>query len=85
MTCAHVWLIVVRRVVDIVFLHICGIDNPRRIRYDLIHPATMADRLAAFCVSHNTPEFMLFYLLVAVHTDNKVHVRERQLSLAKVQ
>jgi hypothetical protein len=85
MACTQVWFIVMRHIVDVVFLHERSVDNPRSLGDDLIHPATMTDRLAAFCVSHDTLEFMSFYLLIAVHTNEKVHVRERQLSLAKLQ
>ena len=45
----------------------------------------MADGFTTFCVVHDTFEFMLLYLLVAVHANKEVHVRKRQLGLAKLQ
>jgi hypothetical protein len=45
----------------------------------------MADSFTAFCVLHDTFEFMLLYQLVGAHANEEVHVRERQLGLAKLQ
>jgi hypothetical protein len=36
-------------------------------------------------VIHDTFKFMLLYLLVAAHSDEQVHVLERQLGLSKLQ
>jgi hypothetical protein len=45
----------------------------------------MADGFTAFCVIQYAFEFMLFYLLVAAHSNDQVYVRERQLGLSKLQ
>jgi hypothetical protein len=75
----------VSHIVDVVFLQKCGVDDPRSVRDDLVHPTTMADSFATFCVFHDTFEFMLLYLLVIVHANKDIHVRKRQLGLAKLQ
>ena len=76
MTCTQVWLVIVRNVVDVVFRQKRSVDDPRDVRDDLIHPATMADSFTTLCVIQNAFEFMLFYLVVAAHSDEQVHVRE---------
>jgi hypothetical protein len=76
MSRTQVWLVVVRNIVDVVFRQKRRVDHPRSVRDDLIHPATMADGFTAFYVIHNAFEFMLFYLLVAAHPNEQVHVRE---------
>ena len=45
----------------------------------------MADGFATFGVVHDAFKFMLSYLLVTVHANKKVYIRERQLGLAKLQ
>jgi len=45
----------------------------------------MADGFTTFCVLHDTFEFMLPYLLVTIHANEEVHVRESQLGLAELQ
>lgn len=76
MSSTQVWLVVVRNIVDVEFRQKRSVDDPRGVRDDLIHPATMADGFTAFCVVQNAFEFMLFYLLVAAHSDDQVYVRE---------
>ena len=84
MPCTQVWFIVVSHVVDVVLLQKRRVDDPRGVRDDLIHPTTMADSFATFCVFHDAFEFMLLDLLVIVHTNKEIHVRKRQLGLAKL-
>lgn len=81
----QVWFVVVRHVVNVVFLQKGGIEDPRGFRDDLIHPATMTDGFTTLCVLHDALEFMLLYLLVAIHANEEVHVRESQFGLAKLQ
>ena len=76
MPCTQVRLVVVRNIVDVVFRQKRRVDDPRAVRDNLIHPATMAGSFAAFCVIHDAFKFMLLYLLVAAHSDEQVHVRE---------
>ena len=85
MPCTYVWLVIVSNIVDVVFRQKRSVDDPGNVRDDLIHPATMADGFTAFCVIHNTFELMIFNLLVAAHSDEQEHVRERQLGLSKLQ
>ena len=84
MPCTYVWLVIVSNIVDVVFRQKRSVDDPGNVRDDLIHPPTMADGFAAFSVIHNAFEFMFFNLLVAAHSDEQVHVRERQLGLSKL-
>jgi hypothetical protein len=83
--CTQVWFIVVSHIVNVVFLQKRRVDDPRSVRDDLIHPTTMADSFATFCVFHDAFEFMLLYLLVIVHANKEIHVRKRQFGLAKLQ
>ena len=76
MPCTQVRLVIVRNIVNIVFRQKRGVDDPRSVRDDLIHPATMADSFTAFCVVQDAFEFMLLYLLVAAYSDEQVRVRE---------
>lgn len=77
MPCTYIWLIIVGNIVDVVFRQKRSVDDPGNVRDDIIHPATLADRFTAFCMIHNALEFMFFDLLVAAHSDEQVHVRER--------
>jgi hypothetical protein len=45
----------------------------------------MADGFATFGVIHDAFEFMLLYLLVTIHANEEVHVREGQFGLTKLQ
>lgn len=84
MPCTQIWFIIVRHIVNVVFLDKRCVDNPRGVRDDLIHPATMADSFATFCVFHYTFKLVLFYLLVAVHPNEEVYLWERHLGLTKL-
>jgi hypothetical protein len=81
---AQVWFVIVGDIVDVVLFQKRGIDDPRSLRDDLIYPATMADGFATFCVVHDAFEFMVFHLLIIVHANKEIHVRKRQLGLAKL-
>jgi len=83
--CAQIWLFIMRYIIDVVLLYECSVDDPRSIRDDLVHPTTMSDCFAAFCVVHNTLELIVFDLFVVVHTNEEVHIRERKLCLAQLQ
>lgn len=81
MSRTYIWFLIVRHIVNVVFLKKCRVDDPWSFGNDLIHPTTMPDGFAAFYVIHNTLEFIKFNLFIGVHANEEVHVRKRQLSL----
>lgn len=85
MSCAQIWLFIVRHVIDVVLVDERSVDDPRSIRNDLVCPTTMSDCFAAFCVVHNTLELIMFDLFIVVHTNEEVHIRERKLCLTQLQ
>jgi hypothetical protein len=81
---AQIWLFIVRYIIDVVLIDECGVDDPRSIRDDLVHPTTMSDCFAAFCVVHNTLELIVLDLFVVIHTDEEMDILERKLCLAQL-
>jgi hypothetical protein len=52
----------VRHVIDVVLVDECSVDDARSIRDDFVHPTTMSDCFAAFCIVHNTLELIVLDL-----------------------
>jgi hypothetical protein len=68
----HVGRRVLSDKVDFVFLHELVGDFPRRIADDLVHIATMADRLEALDVCHDRSTLQRVSHLVVACTDDEI-------------
>ena len=68
--------LIMRNVVDLVLVQPCLVDDPRRVRQDLVRPSAMSDRLASFRMRHGRRGLVLGTLQIRVHTHQQVDFRE---------
>ena len=61
--------LIMRNVVDLVLVQPCLIDNPRRVRQDLVRPSTMSDRLASLRMCHGRRRFVFCALEIGAHSN----------------
>lgn len=74
-----------RQIIDLVPVHPRLVDDPRRVREDLIRPPTVTDGLAPFRVGHGGGGFVVCAELVRTHTDEEVHAGEGEFGLAQLE
>jgi hypothetical protein len=74
-----------RNIVDLMFIQERLIDDPRRIRHDLVNPATMSHGLAALRVGQDSEGFMLRAEVIGADSNNEMYRRKRKLGLPKLE